>query len=1240
MPYIRQVGAILRNTASTSVAPTISNVLVGNTLVACVFYELSGTLGTYSGVAPWQAAVQEDVSGASAEIWYLNGINNGGGTFSPLFNISSAAGKCSGFVFEMEGADPYTPFETSAQNATANPAVSAASGTLAGNSGSSIAVAAFIECITAAVDTFVPGTNYTNLANNFASSQSDHIGGNYRLNAPVGDSDTASATTASVSPGWAACIATFRSAPGIVVPRKPLPKLHTTSMHGPVIYPGNPGFRQLFAEGNSPQNLTQNLNATATYVGAQTKGVVKNVSAAALNFVGALSKATQHGLSSALITLVGAQSRNTTKNLSAASVNYNLIPFYLENSAEGGSNGTTVTTSNSGGVSGNAFDSVNIDAGASLTFDNTHAAHGGLSYNFFSSSPNDAYVVWTTSMGTQTEFWGRCYLYITAIPTNTFSFFRALNAGALAAEIRVAQSTGSLYIRDSGANIVGTSVNAVAVNAWNRIDFHFVTNTTNGRVDVALYNSNPDGTQPTELVSAVNINSGTQATAYRFGAPITAGTQTVWLDDLNLNLSGFPGPYPGVGSYPFVKNTTHGSASTVSFVGVLAKSIGKQLAAASLSLVGSLATSKFKIVNLATSIVYVGAQSRSTTHQLSAASLLDVGSIAKNAAKNLTAVLTYVGTSLGRAVVHGLSSAAVVAAGGLSRSTTKHLSSASIVEAGALAKATAKNLSGGSLTFVGAIQKATSHALSAAALTLVGAQSRGTLHTLSAAAIKYVGTQNHTVSKGLSGSIVAVGTSLQRAIGHTLSASVIPIGSSLSRAIVHGLSAASLLEVGAITKNITHGFGAAIAYVGTQARNIVHQTTAIVSYVGAQSRNITKLMYSANLLTGNLTKNTAKTLTAAALNFVGALTYSKVKIVNLSAVATYVGTSLNRNVVHGLSAASLTYVGALTRSTSKTLTAAAVKLVGAQQRNVTHNQAGAVTEVGVLNRNIGKNLSAAALLFVGALAQSKVKIVNLAATLVYSGSISRNTSHGLNAVVTYIGSVLNRNILHGSTASLKYIGTQNRVITHGFASNVVFAGAVNKAIQKTVSGILVFVGVQNRATSKSMSAASLVYLGSLKKLVSHSLVSGVIAYVGSLNKGTTHTFTAQVNNVGSFNKKTSHGLSATLTLPATLTKGIAKGLTGGVAFAGGITKQIGKSFGAALSWIGNLASTYIPHVGQLFGTVTTTISIKTYVTTTISIAVITTISVPSTANTTITTPSAPGTLIAVTSTVSTTITLG
>ena len=36
----------------------------------------------------------------------------------------------------------------------------------------------------------------------------------------------------------------------------------------------------------------------------------------------------------------------------------------LLNSAEGGSNGTTVTTGNSGGTSGNAFDSVLIGTGA------------------------------------------------------------------------------------------------------------------------------------------------------------------------------------------------------------------------------------------------------------------------------------------------------------------------------------------------------------------------------------------------------------------------------------------------------------------------------------------------------------------------------------------------------------------------------------------------------------------------------------------------------------------------------------------------------------------------------------------------------------------------------------------------------------------------------------------------------------------------------------------------------------
>ena len=58
------------------------------------------------------------------------------------------------------------------------------------------------------------------------------------------------------------------------------------------------------------------------------------------------------------------------------------VTAQLTNTFEGGTSGTTITQSvngNSGGASGNFFDTVSIGGGATDAADNTHAAHGTLS---------------------------------------------------------------------------------------------------------------------------------------------------------------------------------------------------------------------------------------------------------------------------------------------------------------------------------------------------------------------------------------------------------------------------------------------------------------------------------------------------------------------------------------------------------------------------------------------------------------------------------------------------------------------------------------------------------------------------------------------------------------------------------------------------------------------------------------------------------------------------------------------
>src|SRR5215467_10547633 len=92
----------------------------------------------------------------------------------------------------------------------------------------------------------------------------------------------------------------------------------------------------------------------------------------------------------------------------------------LVNSAEGGTNGTTVSTGNSGGASGNAFDAL-LTTNATVAYDNAHAHSGALSVKFATAGTAANWAVeWTTSMGTLSQVWFRLYVYFTANPAAGF----------------------------------------------------------------------------------------------------------------------------------------------------------------------------------------------------------------------------------------------------------------------------------------------------------------------------------------------------------------------------------------------------------------------------------------------------------------------------------------------------------------------------------------------------------------------------------------------------------------------------------------------------------------------------------------------------------------------------------------------------------------------------------------------------------------------------------------------------
>src|SRR6266705_2237331 len=140
----------------------------------------------------------------------------------------------------------------------------------------------------------------------------------------------------------------------------------------------------------------------------------------------------------------------------------------LFNTAEGGTNGTTVTAANSGDLSGKAFDLVTIsDATATLIFDNTHVAHGSLAYKYqLGSVAAESYSQWLAAFSatnaTRALFGFNCYW--TANPGATIYLLKCASASGVASwGIRI-DTTGKLTITNAAGATVVTMATAVPLN--------------------------------------------------------------------------------------------------------------------------------------------------------------------------------------------------------------------------------------------------------------------------------------------------------------------------------------------------------------------------------------------------------------------------------------------------------------------------------------------------------------------------------------------------------------------------------------------------------------------------------------------------------------------------------------------------------------------------------------------------------------------------------------------------------
>jgi hypothetical protein len=226
----------------------------------------------------------------------------------------------------------------------------------------------------------------------------------------------------------------------------------------------------------------------------------------------------------------------------------------LRNSLEGGTSGTTLTQAvggNTGGASGNFFDTVTIGASTFLTFDNAQHHSGALSMKVVNAATAaSTRVAWTALGAFTTDVWFRFYLFLPALPGTgqpVLCGIRSSAAAALVAELSIT-TAGLIRINTAGGTVAGLNgAVAVGTNKWVRIEIRCRTTaaTTTGELDWWLYNT-ADATNITasdETKSATGLNLATNVDEVRFGQvtnPIAS--YTTYFDDMAVSTTGKIGP--------------------------------------------------------------------------------------------------------------------------------------------------------------------------------------------------------------------------------------------------------------------------------------------------------------------------------------------------------------------------------------------------------------------------------------------------------------------------------------------------------------------------------------------------------------------------------------------------------------------------------------------------------------------------------------------------------------------------
>jgi hypothetical protein len=225
----------------------------------------------------------------------------------------------------------------------------------------------------------------------------------------------------------------------------------------------------------------------------------------------------------------------------------------LANTAEGGTNGTTVTGGNSGGASGDAW-ATSKGATSTLAYSTAHPAHGTMGIRFNCLSGESNFVQWG-SLFSSDYIAFRFYHYNEATPGATSTIASVRNSTGKVFDLAIGSDSVPRLI-DAASSTKTTGWSAHANDVLHRYEGVITkgTTTSNGRFQVKTFLG--DSTTPLaeydSQTAGHSVDAGTTAlTSIRFGRAASAATNHDYYQDswMAVDQATFIGPY-GVNASP------------------------------------------------------------------------------------------------------------------------------------------------------------------------------------------------------------------------------------------------------------------------------------------------------------------------------------------------------------------------------------------------------------------------------------------------------------------------------------------------------------------------------------------------------------------------------------------------------------------------------------------------------------------------------------------------------------------